>query len=45
MPTLFIGSLSQIRADLRERRARFGLSYLITPEHQLPVLADVISGL
>jgi probable F420-dependent oxidoreductase len=45
MPTLFIGSLPQIRADLRERRARYGLSYLVTPDHQLPVLADVISGL
>jgi alkanesulfonate monooxygenase SsuD/methylene tetrahydromethanopterin reductase-like flavin-dependent oxidoreductase (luciferase family) len=45
MPTLFVGSPEQIRADLRERRERFGLSYLITPDHQLPVLAQVISGL
>jgi alkanesulfonate monooxygenase SsuD/methylene tetrahydromethanopterin reductase-like flavin-dependent oxidoreductase (luciferase family) len=45
MPTLFIGSLEQIRADLLQRRAKFGLSYLITSDTQLPVLADVISGL
>jgi probable F420-dependent oxidoreductase len=45
MPTLFVGSPEQIRADLRERRERFGLSYLITPDHQLPVLAQVIGGL
>lgn len=45
MPALFIGSLPQIRADLRERRERFGLSYLISPDDQLSVLADVISGL
>jgi probable F420-dependent oxidoreductase len=45
MPALFIGSLEQIRADLRERQERFGLSYLITPDHQLPVLAQVIDGL
>jgi hypothetical protein len=40
-----LGSLEQIRADLRGRRARFGLSYLICPDHQLSVLAQVIDGL
>ena len=45
MPTVFIGSPSQIRDDLQARRERFGLSYLITPDRELPVLAAVIAAL
>ncbi len=45
MPTMFIGSLDQIRADLRARRERFGLSYLVVGEDGLPTLAEIISGL
>jgi hypothetical protein len=45
MPTIFIGSLDQIRSDLRERRERFGLSYLVAGEDALPVLAEIASGL
>jgi probable F420-dependent oxidoreductase len=44
MPTVFIGSVAQIRDDLQARRDRFGLSYLITPDSELPVLAAVIAG-
>lgn len=44
MPTVFIGSVAQIRADLQARRDRFGLSYLITPDRELPALAAVIAG-
>ena len=44
MPTVFIGSVAQIRDDLQARRDRFGLSYLITPDRELPVLAAVITG-
>jgi hypothetical protein len=44
MPTVFIGSVAQIRDDLRARRDRFGLSYLITPDRELPVLAAVVAG-
>jgi probable F420-dependent oxidoreductase len=44
MPTLFIGSRDQIRADLRARCERFGLSYLIIGENGLPALAEIISG-
>ena len=36
MPTIFIGSLAQIRDDLLARRARFGLSYLVAGENALP---------
>jgi len=45
MPTVFIGSVPQIRDDLQARRERFGLSYLITPDRELPTLTAVIAGL
>jgi probable F420-dependent oxidoreductase len=45
MPTIFIGSLDQIRADLHARRERFGLSYLIGGEDSLPSLVRIIAGL
>jgi probable F420-dependent oxidoreductase len=45
MPTVFVGSPDQIRADLRERRQRFGLSYLVAGEDSRGALAEVISGL
>jgi len=45
MPTLFIGSVAQIREDLRARRDRFGLSYLITSDSELPTLTQVIEAL
>jgi len=45
MPTIFIGSLDQIRADLLARRERFGLSYLVVGEGEQPALAEIISGL
>ncbi len=45
MPTIFIGSVNQIREDLRARRERFGLSYFVTSDSALPVLAEIIGGL
>ena len=45
MPTIFIGSPDQIRADLHARRERFGLSYLVVGEDNLPALAEIIGGL
>ena len=45
MPTIFIGSPDQIRADLHARRERFGLSYLVAGEDNLPALAEIIGGL
>jgi probable F420-dependent oxidoreductase len=44
MPTIFIGSVAQIREDLQARRERFGLSYLVTPDHELPTLTAIIAG-
>jgi probable F420-dependent oxidoreductase len=45
MPTIFIGSVEQIRADLQARRERFGLSYLVTPDRDRPALAKIIASL
>jgi len=45
MPTTFIGSSDQIRADMRERQERYGLSYLVAAEAALPTLAEIASGL
>ncbi len=45
MPTVYIGGVTQIREDLRARRERFGLSYLVTPDRDLPALAEIIAGL
>jgi probable F420-dependent oxidoreductase len=45
MPTTFIGSADQIRADMRERQERYGLSYLVAADNALPALAEIASGL
>jgi hypothetical protein len=45
MPTILIGSVAQICADLRARRERFGLSYLVTSDRALPALSEGIAGL
>jgi probable F420-dependent oxidoreductase len=45
MPTILIGSTTQIRADLQARRERFGLSYLVTSDRALPALTEIIAGL
>jgi len=45
MPTIFIGSAALIREDLQARRERFGLSYFITSDRDLPALAEIIGGL
>ncbi len=44
MPTIFLGCVAQIREDLQARRERFGLSYLVTPDQDLPTLARIIAG-
>jgi probable F420-dependent oxidoreductase len=44
MPTIYIGSPAQIRDDLQARRDRFGLSYLITSDRDLPTLSAVIAA-
>ncbi len=45
MPTILVGSVAQIREDLRARRDRFGLSYLVTSDRQLPAVTEIVAGL
>jgi hypothetical protein len=45
MPTILIGSAGQIRADLHARRERFGLSYLVSSDADLPAVAEIVGGL
>ena len=45
MPTIFIGSVAQIREDLQARRERFGLSYLVAGESARLTLTEIISAL
>jgi probable F420-dependent oxidoreductase len=45
MPTILIGSVAQIREDLEARHERFGLSYLLTSDGDLPVLTKIIASL
>ena len=45
MPTILISSVAQIREDLQARRERFGLSYLVTPDRDLPALTTIIASL
>ena len=45
MPTIHIGSAAQIRDDLRARAERFGLTYLVTSDRDLPTLAEIAAGM
>jgi hypothetical protein len=45
MPTIFIGSVAQIRDDLYARRERFGLSYFVAPDRDFPTIAEIVGTL
>jgi hypothetical protein len=45
MPTIFIGSVPQIREDLQARRERFGLSYFVAPDRDLTTIAEIVGRL
>jgi probable F420-dependent oxidoreductase len=45
MPTIFIGSVPQIREDLYARRERFGLSYFVSPDRDLPTIAEIVGSM
>jgi probable F420-dependent oxidoreductase len=45
MPTILIGSVAQIRADLQARREQLGLSYLVTTDRAMPALTQIIASL
>ena len=42
MPTVFIGSVPQIREDLQARQERFGLSYFVAPDRDLTTIAEIV---
>ena len=44
MPTIFIGSVSQIRDDLHARCERFGLSYFVAPDRDFPTIAEIVGS-
>jgi alkanesulfonate monooxygenase SsuD/methylene tetrahydromethanopterin reductase-like flavin-dependent oxidoreductase (luciferase family) len=44
MPTILVGSATQIRDDLEHRRERFGLGYVVTSDQDLPTLERVITA-
>jgi probable F420-dependent oxidoreductase len=44
MPTILIGSATEIREGLEQRRERFGLSYVVTSDQDLPTLSKVLQG-
>ena len=45
MPTIFIGSVDQIRQDLAARRDQYGLSYLVGSDRDLTTLTKIIAGM
>jgi probable F420-dependent oxidoreductase len=45
MPTVYLGSVEQIREDLAARRERFGLSYLVASERDTHTVTQIIAGL
>jgi probable F420-dependent oxidoreductase len=44
MPTIFIGSVDQVRHDLAARRDHYGLTYLVGSDRDLPTLTKIIAG-
>lgn len=45
MPTMLVGSVDDVRAQLHERRQRFGLSYLVASDKDLETVARVVAAL
>jgi hypothetical protein len=45
MPSLFIGTLDQIVADMLERRERFGFSYYVVSDQIMEAFAPVVARL
>jgi probable F420-dependent oxidoreductase len=44
MPTIFIGSVDQVRHDLAARRDHYGLTYLVGSDRDLPTITKIIAG-
>jgi probable F420-dependent oxidoreductase len=45
MPSVFIGTIGQIIADMQMRREQFGFSYYVTPDHSMEEVAPIVTRL
>jgi len=45
MPSVFIGTVDQIAADMLARRARFGFSYYVVGDEQREDMAPLVARL
>jgi len=45
MPALFLGTVEQIVADMRERRERYGFSYYVLTDERMHELAPIVARL
>ena len=45
MPSVFIGSTSEIADQMEERRARYGVSYYVVSDRQLDRVAPLVARL
>lgn len=45
MPALLIGTLGEIASQIRQRRNRYGLSYLVVSEQNVDVIAPIVPAL
>lgn len=45
MPTVFIGSVDEIIAEMRERRERYGFSYYVVSDRDMAAVAPIVTRL
>ena len=45
MPSVFIGTVDEIIADLVAKRQRFGFSYMVVPDSQMESIAPIVARL
>ena len=45
MPSVFIGTIEQITADMQMRREQFGFSYYVTSDHSMEEVAPIVRRL
>ena len=45
MPSLFIGTIGRIVADMQKRREQFGFSYYVTPDQRMEDVAPIVRRL
>ena len=45
MPSVFIGSVDQIVAEMQVRRERYGFSYYVVLDHIMEIVAPIVACL